>query len=92
MPGLLWTARIGLLLIFVLHIVYGVRLWFANRAARPVLYHFKKYREATLASRTMMWTGLVILVFVLFHLAHYTFGIVTRAPEVKPSETTRRAT
>jgi len=73
MAGLLWTARIGLLAIFVLHIAYGVKLWAANRAARPVLYHFKKYREASLASRTMLWTGLVILAFVLFHLAHYTF-------------------
>jgi succinate dehydrogenase / fumarate reductase cytochrome b subunit len=78
MPSLLWTARTGLLVIFVLHIAYGVRLWRANRAARPVLYHFKKYREATLASRSMLWTGLVILAFVLFHLAHYTFGVVER--------------
>jgi succinate dehydrogenase / fumarate reductase cytochrome b subunit len=71
--GLLWAFRIGLLLIFVLHIIYGLRLWFANRAARPVLYHFKKYRQASLASRTMLWTGCVILAFVLFHLAHFTF-------------------
>jgi succinate dehydrogenase / fumarate reductase cytochrome b subunit len=79
MPGLLWTARIGLLVIFVLHIIYGVKLWQANRSARPVMYHFKKYREATLASRTMIWTGLVILAFVLFHLAHYTFGLIGHA-------------
>src|SRR4051794_22955462 len=75
--GLLWIARGGLLAIFVLHVAYGVNLWLANRAARPVLYHFKQYREATLASRTMIWTGLVILVFVLFHLAHYTFFLVS---------------
>jgi succinate dehydrogenase / fumarate reductase cytochrome b subunit len=73
MPGLLWTARLGLLVIFVLHISYGLKLYLANLAARPVPYHFKQYREATLASRTMLWTGLVILAFVLFHLAHYTF-------------------
>lgn len=79
MPGLLWTARIGLLVIFVLHIAYGVNLWLANRAARPVMYHFKKYREATLASRTMLWTGLVILAFVLFHLAEFTFLVVNPA-------------
>jgi succinate dehydrogenase / fumarate reductase cytochrome b subunit len=84
MPGLLWTARIGLLAIFVLHIAYGVKLWRANRAARPILYHFKKYREATFASRTMIWTGLVILAFVLFHLAHYTFGIVSKAAVPDP--------
>jgi succinate dehydrogenase / fumarate reductase cytochrome b subunit len=81
MPGLLWTARLGLLAIFVLHIVYGVKLYLANRAARPVLYHFKRYREATLASRTMLWTGLLALAFVLFHLAHYTFGVVQKVPQ-----------
>jgi succinate dehydrogenase / fumarate reductase cytochrome b subunit len=80
MPIILWTARLGLLAIFVLHIVYGVRLWLANRAARPVPYHYKTYREASLASRTMLVTGLVILAFVVFHLLHYTFGLVARAP------------
>jgi succinate dehydrogenase / fumarate reductase cytochrome b subunit len=80
MSSLLWIARIGLLVLFVLHIAYGVNLWLANRAARPVMYHFKKYREATLASRTMIVTGLVILAFVLFHLAHYTFGLVQKDP------------
>lgn len=82
MPGLLWTARIGLLVIFVLHIAYGINLALANREARPVMYHFKRFREATLASRTMIWTGLVILAFVLFHLAHYTFGIVQKVPVI----------
>jgi succinate dehydrogenase / fumarate reductase cytochrome b subunit len=85
MSALLWLARAGLLTIFVLHIVYGVKLYLANRAARPVLYVFKQYREATWASRTMLRTGLVILAFVLFHLAHYTFGIVQKAP-VKDTE------
>jgi succinate dehydrogenase / fumarate reductase cytochrome b subunit len=84
MPGLLWTARIGLLAIFLLHIVYGVKLCIANRAARPVRYHFKQYREASLASRTMILTGLVILAFVLFHLAHYTFGFVSKADVEDP--------
>lgn len=79
MPALLWIARVGLLALFVGHIVYGIRLWRLNRAARPVLYHFKTYREASLASRTMLWTGLVILAFVLFHLAHYTFGFIGTA-------------
>jgi succinate dehydrogenase / fumarate reductase cytochrome b subunit len=80
MSALLWLARAGLLAIFILHIIYGIKLYVANRAARPVLYHFKQYREATLASRTMLWTGLITLAFVLFHLAHYTFGLVQQVP------------
>jgi succinate dehydrogenase / fumarate reductase cytochrome b subunit len=84
MPALLWPVRIGLLAIFVGHIVYGIRLYLLNRAARPVLYHFKRYREASLASRTMLWTGLVTLAFVLFHLMHYTFGLVGKAERTNP--------
>jgi succinate dehydrogenase / fumarate reductase cytochrome b subunit len=84
MPSLLWAARLGLLAIFILHIVYGVKLYLANRDARPTPYVFKRFREATLASRTMIWTGLVILAFVLFHLAHYTFGVVESAPVRDP--------
>ena len=43
MPGLLWTARIGLLVIFVLHIIYGVKLWQANRSARTTPTSQKRY-------------------------------------------------
>jgi succinate dehydrogenase / fumarate reductase cytochrome b subunit len=72
MGALLWVFRIGLLALFVGHIIYGVRLWLQNRAARPVPYHFKAYREASLASRTMILTGLLILAFLLYHLAEFT--------------------
>jgi succinate dehydrogenase / fumarate reductase cytochrome b subunit len=84
MPVFLWVARLGLLAFFVLHVVYGVRLWRANRLARPHPYACRSYREATLASRTMLVTGLAIAAFVLFHLAHFTFGVVERAPAVNP--------
>src|SRR5262249_21194229 len=50
-PGLLWTARIGLLLVFVLHVVTGIRLARQNRAARPVAYQHEATVQATLASR-----------------------------------------
>jgi succinate dehydrogenase / fumarate reductase cytochrome b subunit len=76
-PELLWAARLGLLAIFVLHIVYSIRLTLHNRGARPIPYAFtKQYREATFASRTMIYTGLVLLAFVIFHLAHFTFFLI----------------
>jgi succinate dehydrogenase / fumarate reductase cytochrome b subunit len=81
-PALLWTVRIGLLTIFIVHIWLGVRLKLDNVAARPDSYAFRNTIQASLASRTMIWTGLVILAFVIFHLAHYTFGIVTSADGV----------
>lgn len=83
-PALLWGARLGLLALFIAHIIYGVRLTIANRAARPIPYAFKAYREASLASRTMLPTGLLILAFVIFHIAHYTLGVVKTAPVFNP--------
>jgi succinate dehydrogenase / fumarate reductase cytochrome b subunit len=75
----LWVARGGLLFIFVLHLALAIRLKARSAAARPVGYAYPRTAQATLASRTMIWTGVVILLFVLFHLAHYTFGWVKQA-------------
>src|SRR2546427_783475 len=74
--GLLWAARLGLLAAFVLHIALAVRLTLRNRAARPQAYVYEDTVQASVASRTMIWSGLAILAFVIFHLLHYTFGAV----------------
>lgn len=77
--GLLWIARGGLLLVFGLHIVTAYRLTLANRAARPQAYAFNNTIQASYASRVMPFTGTFVLLFVLFHLAHYTWRIVAYA-------------
>ena len=72
---LLWVARIGLLVAVVIHIWAGVSLSLENTRARgPEPYGVKHTIQATLASRTMRWTGLVVLAFILYHLAHFTIG------------------
>jgi succinate dehydrogenase / fumarate reductase, cytochrome b subunit len=72
---LLWVARIGLLIAVLIHIWAGVALSLENVKARgPEPYGVKHTIQATLASRTMRWTGLVVLAFVFYHLAHFTFG------------------
>ena len=73
--GLLWIARIGLLLIAFLHVGLALRLNAANKDARPVPYAKKIYLNATLPSRTMLPTGLCLLSFILFHLADFTLRI-----------------
>jgi succinate dehydrogenase / fumarate reductase, cytochrome b subunit len=78
--ALLWTARAGLLLVFVTHIFLSLRLKKRNLDARPYRYQHEATVQATWVSRHMVITGLLILVFVLFHLAHYTFGWVERVP------------
>jgi succinate dehydrogenase / fumarate reductase cytochrome b subunit len=73
---LLWPVRIGLLAIIVLHIWAAAKLSRDNKAARPVPYHGNiKPLDASLASRTMLVTGLIVLVFIVFHLLHYTVRV-----------------
>ena len=74
-PKFLWGFRIALLLAVIIHIWVTVILTRRNQEARIERYAVKKSRKATLNSRTMMLSGLTILVFVLYHLAHYTLGI-----------------
>ena len=76
LPGLLWTARVVLLVVFVVHIAMGIRLWLLNRQARPTGYYVKDYVTSSWASRNMLLTGLVLLAFVVYHLLHFTFGVV----------------
>jgi succinate dehydrogenase / fumarate reductase cytochrome b subunit len=82
---LLWLARAGLLGIFVLHLALAIRLTLRSRAARPVPYMHPCQVQATVASRTMIWSGVVVGLFILFHLAHFTFAWVHGAEVVDPN-------
>jgi succinate dehydrogenase / fumarate reductase cytochrome b subunit len=73
-PSLLWTARIILLVMVVLHIWASVQLALLKKEARPVAYVKQGNVQASYASRTMMWSGPIILAFVIFHLLHLTTG------------------
>jgi succinate dehydrogenase / fumarate reductase cytochrome b subunit len=75
-PEILWPARIGLLAFVIIHIWTSIALTIENRAARATRYEVKEVVAASLASRTMIWSGSIIFAFVLFHLAHYTLLIV----------------
>ncbi len=82
MPGhllprtwLLWTIRTGLIAAFVFHIHSAYGLTVINRKARPTHYQSKRdYVAADFASRTMRWTGIIILAYLFFHLADLTWG------------------
>ena len=75
-PALLWGARTGLLLITVLHITAALQLAAANKRARPIGYDKAKPVASSFAQRTILISGLIILAFILFHLAHFTLGLV----------------
>lgn len=74
-PALLWIARSGLLLLLIVHVATAVRLRGENRAARPVPYVAQATLQATMASRSMVFTGLTTLAFVVYHLLHFTLGV-----------------
>ena len=72
--GLLWAFRIVLLISVVVHIHAAYSLTLTNRRARPVNYTGRKTLEASYAARTMSWGGTILLLFVVYHLAHLTWG------------------
>src|SRR5262245_15018702 len=67
-PELIWPARLVLLLMLCLHIWAAVCLTVENRAARPAGYGEFRPVGSTYASRTMFMSGLIIFVFVIYHL------------------------
>ena len=73
---LVWAARTGLLGIFGVHVVTTISLALESSAARPTAYTRKEAIAATLSSRYIVVTGLLTLFFVVFHLLHFTFGVV----------------
>ena len=72
---LLYIIRAALLATVVLHIVTTIQLVRLNRAARPQKYAVDTVRQASKSSRIMIWSGLTILAFIMYHLAHFTFAL-----------------
>jgi len=70
--GMVWVVRFGLLAAIVLHIVATVQLTIENRAARKEAYGKEATRVASPASRTMIYSGLTVLAFLIYHLLHFT--------------------
>lgn len=72
---ILWLIRLFLLVCVGIHIWLAIKLTLENRAARPAAYGRDHVNRASLASRIMAQTGIVVLAFLLFHLAHYTVRV-----------------
>ena len=68
------VVRTLLFLAAVFHIVAATQLTIMNRKARPVDYREREYVAGTYAARTMRWGGVIILLFVWYHIGHLTFG------------------
>jgi len=75
---LLWLIRAFLLATVVLHIYFTILLAIENRHARPEVYKDRQYVKATFASRHMVMSGLIVLVFIIYHIAHFTVRVTDR--------------
>jgi succinate dehydrogenase cytochrome b subunit len=74
-PELVWPLRIGLLTVTALHIIAAIALTRENRAARPIPYAHFEVVAASYASRTMFMSGIIIFVFIIYHLLHFTIQV-----------------
>lgn len=75
-PPLVWAFRSVMLLFVGVHILYGIQLTLENRGGRPQQYAVKSTKKATFASENMIWTGLLIGAFIIYHLLHFTAKVV----------------
>ncbi len=68
----LWLIRLIMLAALCLHIFFGIHLTLENHAAKPQRYAVRKDLSATFAGRNMIWTGLLIAFYLVYHLLHFT--------------------
>lgn len=73
---LLWIERGIMLLAIALHIIAAVQLALRSKAARPIAYSRKEAINSSYASRTMYWSGPIVLAFIIFHLLQFTAGYI----------------
>jgi succinate dehydrogenase / fumarate reductase cytochrome b subunit len=83
---LLWIVRIFLLAAVGLHILSATQLTLKSRRARPIGRSQLDVVQATYASRTMRWGGVIIGLFIFYHLAHFTWGPSWAHPDFVPGD------
>jgi len=76
LPPAVWLFRAGLLALLALHVWQGITLTLENRAAKGGGYAVTRYQRATLASRTMIWSGLAVAAFLVYHVLHLTLQVI----------------
>lgn len=80
---LLWVLRVILLVSVIAHIVSAYQLTILDRAARPVPYEKRELQAATIASRTMRVGGVLLAIFIVLHVLHFTTLTLQPAPLVE---------
>lgn len=68
--------RLALLVMVCVHIWFGIQVTIENRGGRPQQYAVKSTQKATFAGENMIWTGALLLAFIVYHLLHFTFQVI----------------
>lgn len=76
MPPVVWIFRLVILVLFAIHITFGIQLTLENSAATPEQYAIQVTQKTTFAAKSMIYTGLIVLAFILYHLLHFTMHVV----------------
>jgi len=83
---LLWGLRVVLIVAVILHVIAAYQLTMQNRAARPDGYARYEPEASTFASRTMRWGGVLLLIFIVVHILHFTTGTIRPAGFFTPGD------
>ena len=70
-----WAFRLFMLVMLGIHVLFGILVTLDNWSANPEKYKVKKMLKATFAGETMIWTGLLLLAFIVYHLLQFTVRI-----------------
>ncbi|HEX8961044.1 MAG TPA: succinate dehydrogenase cytochrome b subunit [Geobacteraceae bacterium] len=76
LPPLVWIFRLVMLTFLVVHVIYGIQLTLENSAANPKGYAVKKQLQANFSGENMIWTGLLLLLFIGYHILHFTVRVM----------------
>ncbi len=75
LPPLVWGTRIVMGVAVLLHLILSIQITLENSAAKPDKYAVSRSLRATFASKNMIWTGVILGAFVVYHLLHFTFRV-----------------
>ncbi|HTG80512.1 MAG TPA: succinate dehydrogenase cytochrome b subunit [Geobacteraceae bacterium] len=86
LPPLVWIFRLCMLVFLGVHVIYGIQLTMENSTANPQGYAVKKQLKANFSSENMIWTGVLLLIFIIGHICHFTAHltpdiVVNKLPE-----------
>jgi succinate dehydrogenase / fumarate reductase, cytochrome b subunit len=69
---LVWVFRLIMLSLLTVHVVFGIQLTLENSTANPESYAVKNFKKANFSSQNMIWTGLLLLGFIVYHILQFT--------------------